>query len=317
MSARTASLVAALCLSTPEALACPCQGSSGPAAGVTSATERLGASLTETTRFVPGAWRANGLYGSLAPGEREASEDVTAIVGYRPIVPLEASVEAAVGHQALTSPDFQTERTAFGDTTLRVRWDALDEPMPFEHPRFPWPALTLLLSLRMPTSPSGRGDPANPFSGTTGSVGASASSEGLGAFEPSLGAAVVRSFGELFQASGYLEAAYRFADSYIGRARHLGPRVFGQLGVRYAPTPTTGVGLLTDYGWEGNVSYDGSSVPDSSQRVWAIGAFCYLRAEPSRLRWGALVRYAPPIDGIGKNASQSASVAVSVGYAFL
>jgi hypothetical protein len=64
------------------------------------------------------------------------------------------------------------------------------------------------------------------------------------------------------------------------------------------------------------VAYDGATNPDTSQRVWTVGAFCYLRAEPSRLRWGAMVRYAPPIDGVGKNASQSTSVAVSLGYVF-
>jgi hypothetical protein len=313
MTPGRAPLFAVLCLLTRGALACPCQGSSGPAAGVTSPSERLGASFTETTRFVAGAWRPNGTYAPLAPGERVASEDVTAIVGYRPVVPVEFSVETAVGHQSSTSPDFHMARTAFGDTTVRARWDAVDEPMPYQHPRIPWPAVTLLLSLRMPTSPSGRSD----FSGTTGSVGASATSEGLGAWEPSLGAALVRTFGPRFQASAYLEAAVRSADTYLGRERHLGPRVFAQIGARYAPTPTTGIGVLTDYGWESEVAFDGRTDPDTSQRVWGVGAFCYLRAEPSRLRWGALVHYAPPVDGIGKNASQSTSVAVSLGYVFL
>jgi hypothetical protein len=284
---------------------------------VTTSTDRLGASLTETTRFVTGAWRPNGTFSPLAPGERQSSEDITGLVGYRPIAPLEVSVEAAVGHQMFTSPDFDTSRTAFGDTTLRARWDALDEPMPFEKTVLPWPAVTLLLALRIPTSPSGRDGSGNPFSGTTGSVGASASSEGLGAWEPSLGAAFVRSFGDLFQASAYIEAAYRFPDTYLGIERHLGPRVFGQLGARYAPSPATGIGVLTDLGWEGDVAYSGSTQPNTSQRIWTVSAFGYLRAEPSSLRWGALLRYTPPVDGIGMNASQSTSFSVSLGYVFL
>jgi len=317
MRSRFAPFVAALCLLARSAAACPCQGSSGPAASVTSASEIVGASLTETTRFVSGAWRPNGDYGPLAPGERQSAEDVTAIVGYRPRPPLELSVEAAVGHESFTSPDFHMARTAFGDTTVRARWDVLDEPMPFEHPLVHFPAVTLLVSLRMPTSPSGRSGDNNVFSGTTGSVGSSATSEGLGAWEPSFGAALVRTFDERWQVSAYFEGAYRFADSYIGRDRQLGPRLLAQLGARFAPTPTTGVGLTTDYGWEGNVAYEGVTVPDSSQSIWTVGAFCYLRAQPSRLRWGAMVRYAPPVDGIGKNASQSTSVAVSLGYVFL
>jgi len=315
MTGSRARLAAALLFTSPEVLACPCQGSSGPAAGVTTSAERLGASLTETTRFVGGAWRPNGIFGPLTAGERQASEDIAAIVGYRPTPPIEVSVEAAVGHQIFTSPFFDLRRTAFGDTTLRARWDVLDEPMPYEHS--PWPAVTVLASLRLPTSPSGRDERASPFSGTTGSVGASASSEGLGAVEPSLGAAFVRSFGDTWQASGYLEAAYRFPDTYTGQERHLGPRLFAQIGARYAPTTSTGVGLMTDLGWEGDVAYDGHTAPDTDQRIWTVGAFGYLRAEPSRLRWGALVRYAPPIDGINKNASQSTSVAVSLGYVLL
>jgi hypothetical protein len=317
MKYRCAAFAAASSFWVHVATACPCQGSSGPGASVTTASDVFGASLTETTRFVGGAWRRNGDYGPLAPGERQSAEDLTAIAGYRPRRELEASLEMAVGHQSFTSPDFHSVRTAFGDTTIRARWDAIDEPMPYEHPRIPWPAVSVILSLRMPTSPSGRGEAASVFSGTTGSVGASATSEGLGAWEPSLGVAAVRSFDERWQMSAYVEAAYRFPDSYLGIDRHLGPRVLAQLGARFAPTNTTGVGLTTDYGWEGPVSYEGMPPGDTSQRIWTVGAFCYLRAEPSRLRWGAMVRYAPPIDGVGKNASQSTSVAVSLGYVFL
>src|SRR5262249_5945752 len=110
MNRAGARLFAALLVASPGVRACPCQGSSGPAAGVTTSTERLGASLTETTRFVPGAWRPRGQYAPLGPGEQQSSEDITAIVGYRPIVPLEISLETAVGHQNFTSPLFHTER---------------------------------------------------------------------------------------------------------------------------------------------------------------------------------------------------------------
>jgi len=288
MKRRVALLATAWCIWARAAVSCPCQGSSGPAASVTTPSDVVGASVTTTTRFVPGAWLPNGIYAPLAPGERQSSEDVTAIVGYRPTAPFELSVETAVGHESFTSPDFHMARTAIGDTTVRARWDAIDEPMPYQHPRIAWPQVTLLLSLRMPTSPSGRNGNSNVFAGTTGSVGSSATSEGLGAWEPSIGAAFVRTLDERWQISAYVEGAYRFADSYLGRDRQLGPRFLSQLGARFAPTP-----------------------------IWGVGAFCYLRAEPSRLRWGAMIHYAPPFDGIGKNASQSTSFAVSLGYVFL
>lgn len=293
--------------------ACPCQGSSGPLGAVTSQMERFGVSLTETGRVVHGAWSYNGDYAPLAPGESQWSLDVTGVAGYRPIPIIELGAEAAFGHQSASSPYFSSPHTGFGDTTLRVRWDAIDEPMPFEKPILPWPAVTLVASLRMPTASMGR-DQLGVFSGTTGSVGSSASSEGLGTWEPALAAALVRSIDDRFQLSLVGEAAYRFPDTSLGLERHLAPRFFGQLGMRYAPSQDTGVGVLTDLGAEGNVSLEGIERTATSQRLWTIGVFGYIRVPRTGLRWGALARYALPVDGIGRNASRATSLAVSLGY---
>jgi hypothetical protein len=110
------------------------------------------------------------------------------------------------------------------------------------------------------------------------------------------------------------EFAYRFPDTSLGVERHLAPRFFGQLGVRYAPSQSTGFGLLTDLGAEGNVELEGIERMATSQRLWTIGAFGYIRVEGTGLRWGALARYTPPIDGAGRNASRTTSLAVSLGY---
>jgi hypothetical protein len=275
--------------------------------------DRFGVSLTETGRIVHGAWRSNGSYSALAPGDRYWSLDLTGTVGYRPIPIVELGAEAAVGHQSASSSDFADRHTGFGDTTFRVRWDAIDEPMPYERPLVPWPALTIVGSLRAPTASLGR-DTSGVFSGTTGSVGSSASSEGLGTWEPGVTAAVVRSIDSRFQVSLVGEAAYRFPDTSLGLERHLAPRFFAQVGARYAPSPATGIGILTDIGTEGNVTVDGSERHATSQRLWTVGTYGYLRVEGTGLRWGALVRYAPPIDDIGRNASRATSVSVSLGY---
>jgi hypothetical protein len=282
---------------------------------VTTSAERFGASLTETARIVAGAWRPSGLYAPLAHGERQWALDVTGLVGYRVVPTIEVSLEAAVGRQALTSPDLSTERTGFGDTTLRARWDALDEPMAYEKTLFPWPSLSVVAALRMPTSSAGRGSAESGFSGTTGSVGASASSEGLGAWEPGLGVALARTIAEKWQVSAYAEGAYRFEDSYLGIERHLSPRALVQVGGRYAPTASTGVGVFTDLGVEGDVAYKGETESGTRQRLWTLGAYGYVRVPPTGLRWGALVRYAPPFDHVGLNAARATSFAVSIGYA--
>jgi len=157
-------------------------------------------------------------------------------------------------------------------------------------------------------------DATGAFSGTTGSVGSSASSEGLGAWEPALSAVIVRDLNRRFAASIAVEAAYRFPDRSLGIERHLAPRGFIQLGARYAPSPSTGIGLVTDLGAEGDVTLDGKETRATSQRLWTIGALGYVRAGGTGLRWGALARYSPPIDGIGRNASRATSVSVSLAY---
>jgi len=297
----------------PDAMACPCQGSSGPVGAVTSQTDRIGVSVTETARVVHGAWRSNGDYAPLAAGNRQWSLDFTGAVGYRPIPVVELGAETAFGRQSASSPDYASSQTGFGDMTFRVRWDAVDEPMSYEKTTLPWPSLTVVGSVRAPTASLGR-DASGVFSGTTGSVGSSASSEGLGTWETGAAAALVRAVAERFQFSLIGEAAYRFPDTSLGLERHLAPRFFGQLGARYMPTPTTGIGLLTDLGAEGNVVLEGIERPATNQRLWSVGAFGYLRTGSTGLGCGALIRYSPAIDDISRNATRATSLSLSLGY---
>jgi hypothetical protein len=295
--------------------ACPCQGSSGPGGSVTTQSERFGASLTETARWVHGAWRPHGEYASLADGDRQAALGLAALAGYRPVPTVEVAGETAFGHESASSTYVSSTRTGFGDMTLRVRWDAIDQPMPFERSRVPWPAVSLVAAIRAPTA--ARGATSGTFSGTTGSVGSSASSEGLGAWEGSLAAVFTRSIGSEWMVSTVGEAAYRLPDSWTGIPRQLGPRLFAQLGARYSPTNVVSFGVLTDLGWEGAVSYEGETTPtNSSQRLWTVSGYFLLKPAETGWRWGLLARTAPRFDGVGKNAIAATSAAVSVGYAF-
>jgi hypothetical protein len=313
--ARVAALTVALVLIGSRAGACPCQGSSGPGGSVTTQSERFGASLTETARWVHGAWRPRGEYASLAEGDRQSALDLTALAGYRPIPVVEIGAEAAFGHESASSTYVSSARTGFGDTVLRVRWDAIDEPMPFTPSKAPWPAVSFVAAVRAPTA--ARGATSATFSGTTGSVGASASSEGLGAWEGSAAAVFMRSVGNDWMLSAVGEAAYRLPDSWTGIPRHLGPRIFAQLGARYSPTNVVAFGVLTDLGWEGAVTYEGETAPtDSSQRLWTISGYFLLKPPGTGFRWGLLARTAPTVSSVGKNAVATTSAAVSVGYAF-
>lgn len=326
MTGRPAALAAiAVALVAARAEGCPCQGSAGPGGSVTTPSERFGASVTETARAVNGAWGPRGEFASLAPGSRIASLDLTAIAGYRPVSEIEASAEAAFGHESAALPYVTSTRTGFGDLTIRVRWDAVDEPMPFTASPLRWPALSLVWSVRAPTaargtttfvgSTSSSAAPNGAFSGTTGSVGASASSEGLGAWEGSFAAVLLERLGTEVQVSALGEAAYRLPDSWTGVDRHLAPRFFTQVGARYSPSEVVSVGALTDFGWEGNVELDGDAVPESNQRLWTVSAYFLLKPPGTGLRWGFLARTAPPVSDIGVNALATTSVGVSMGYA--
>jgi hypothetical protein len=310
---RVASAAVALALLGGRAAACPCQGSSGPGGSVTMQSERFGASLTESARWVHGAWRPHGEYASLTEGDRQAALDLTALAGYRPIPVVEIGAETAFGHESASFAHLSSTRTGFGDTILRVRWDAIDEPMPFE--KLPWPALSVVAAVRAPTA--ARGATSATFSGTTGSVGASASSEGLGAWEGSAALVLAKAVGTQWMLSALGEAAYRLPDTWTGIPRHLGPRGFAQIGIRYSPANVASFGVLTDLGWEGAVHYDGETSPtDSSQRLWTVSGYFLLKPPGTQFRWGLLARTAPRLDGIGKNAVAATSASVSIGYAF-
>jgi hypothetical protein len=211
-------------------------------------------------------------------------------------------------------PFVAQDRTGFGDTTLRGRWDAFEAPMPYEHSPIPWPSLTFVASLRMPTATMD--DSERGSSGRTGSIGSSASSEGLGAWETALGAVLIRELVTNWEMIGYIEGAYRFSDHWLNIDRHLAPRFLGQIGIRYTPTMLTALGFFTDFGWEGNISYAGRDILDTGQRLWTVGLYGSFRTSVNGLRWGGLVRYAPPVSDIGKNATGTTTLGVSLGYAF-
>jgi hypothetical protein len=299
--------------------ACPCQGSSGPGAALTSQSERVGASVTDTVRVVHGAWNPYGDYSALGDGRMQWLVDFAVALGYRPAEPLELGVQLAYGWQSVSAPGgFHSERTGFGDTAFNLRWEALDEPMPYRSV-FPYPALAVIGGVRAPTGTVTRvsGQQRGPLqSGTTGAVGATASSQGLGAWEVSMALDAQKVLlARRLQLNLSGEMAFRMPDDTLGVERQLGPRALGQVNLRYMPSRLWGFGALTDLGWEGDITFDGERRRGTGQRLWSLGAFAYLVVRPTNLRSGILVRHAPPVDGISVNAVGATSIGVSLGYA--
>lgn len=296
------------------ASACPCQGSSGPGAAITSQMNTYGFSVIETARLVHGAWLPNGKYTPLGSNNFQWLFDLAFGAAYRPIRHLELGLQSAFGRQSVSAPSFSSQRTGFGDTTLNARWEAVDEPMPFEKKAFPIPAVAVIAKLRTPTGTVTRTNQLG--SGRTGSIGTTASSQGLGTWEPALALDLQRTFARRkAQANLAGEFAYRLPDDALGRDRQLGPRLLAQLNVRYLATSRIGVGVVTDLGWEGDVAYNGQRVPGTAQRLWSIGGFGYYTVPDVGLRSGLMVRYAPPVNGINVNAIGATSISVSLGYA--
>jgi hypothetical protein len=273
--------------------------------------------LTESARIVPGVW-TDGDYRALAGTSRQVSLDFVFALGVRPADRFELGADVAYGRQSVSALGFASQQTGFGDLSLHVRYEAIDEPMPFEQPPLLHPSLAMIVGLRTPSGSlelaDARGE-GGAMSGTTGSAGASASSQSLGAWEPSIAVELRQTEKARYQLSFVGEGAYRFPDSRLGVDRHLGPRLLAQLNFRYIPSAVWGVGALTDLGWEDAVSIDGMRHQGSGQRLWSVGLYGYVSVAETGFRAGAMVRHAPPLSGVSVNAVGATTLAVSVGYA--
>ena len=296
--------------------ACPCRGSSGPGGALTTPLETLGGSFTQSALIVHGAWDPEGSYAALSDGNRQWQVDYGLALGWRAAETLEIGALLAYGRQSASAPGFASERTAFGDTTVRARWEAIAEPMGWMSGP-PWPAVAIISSLRTPTGPVDRPKRANAGriqGGTTGSVGASATSQGLGTWEPALAVELTRGLSAWWRVTAVGEIAVRLPDDSIGVDRQLGPRALGSLTLTHIPSPLTTVGVSTDLGWEDDVTLDARKRSGTTQRLWNVGAFLTLRLAKTGLRSGILVTHAPAVDSISVNAVGSTSLGVSLGY---
>jgi hypothetical protein len=275
--------------------------------------ETVGASLTQSAEWVHGLWNAHGEYTALGEGEHDTRIDWSLAAGYRVSQRWELAAQLAYGKQSLSTRGFASKSSGVGDAILRARWEALDAPMPMSDSP-PWPSVAALFMLRVPTASTDRTSGVGGY-GTTRTLGASASSQALGAWELALGADLERALSSTWRVSALGEAALRLPDDALGLERQLGPRVLGQIGLRYVPVVQFAFDLSTDLSWEGDVELDGQTKRGTTQRRWTLGAFASYRVPKTGLRAGALLRYAPPVSGVSVNAIAATALGVSLGYA--
>jgi hypothetical protein len=288
-------------------VACPCRGSAGPAAPLTAPFEVLGGNVTELAELAHGSWNASGDYTPLSDDERRSRLHLLLALGVRPVEPLELSAQLGYGRSSVSSKDFQSSHTGFGDTMLGARFLLLEEPMGHVG-GFPWPAVTAILAARAPTgSLTDDGAPGS------GSLGSSGSSDALGTWEAGGGVEARRRLTDSWELVVLGEAAYRFSDDALGLERQLGPRLLGYASVSY-DVDELSLGALTSLEWEGEVAFDDRTRSGTAQRLLSAGAFVsWLLREPG-LRGGVLLRTAPPLDAINANVFGATTFGLSLGW---
>ncbi len=306
---------ACLVLIARASFACPCRGTVGPGGALTTASETLGVSVTESATTTHGAWSALGRYSPLADDTTRTDLALVLAAAWRASRRVELAVSQGWGVQRLSTSAFHDERTGFGDLSWRVRWEALDEPMPWTGS--PWPSFAAIASVRAPTGDTG-GAGATSLgriqSGTTGSAGASPTSQTLGTWEAALAAELQRSVTSRWTTALVLEGALRLPDESLGLKRQLGPRVLAQISLAHAPSTWVSLGALADLAWEGDVSLDDETRSGTTQRLLTFGLTASHRVPDTGWRSGFAVRHAPAIDEVNVNATRATSLAVSLGW---
>jgi len=276
-----------------------CRGPGGAGSALTAPWQRYGASLTETMRLGHGIFDSKGHYRSFGAGSYDRVIELGMSAAYRPIDDIEIGATTAYGNVLVGGPSFRSGRAALGDLALRVRWEVLDEPaieLPSGSRR---PSLGLTLAVRVPTGTVDRsGDGGSGPS--PGTVGSTATSQGLGTTEVALAIDVRKTFAQRFQIGAVVEGAWRAPDDSIGLHRSLGPRGLARLmGLVFEDDVT--VGVFVDLAAEADVAYDGRTSKDSGQRSMSIGTSASLKTDLG-FRSGLALAYQPPIDGVSINA---------------
>lgn len=262
-------------------------------------------------RLGHGIFDAESDYRSFGPDSHDRVLELAASAAYRPIDAIELGATTAYGHVLVGGPSFRSGRAAIGDLGLRARWEILDEPA-IDLPNGPRrPSVGLTLSARLPTGAVDRTSDA--ASGPSpGTVGSTATSQGLGTTEVARAADVRKTFMQAWQVGGVVEAAWRAPDESIGLRRALGPRGLVRLMViRFMGDVTFG-GVL-DLAGETDVSHGGRTSPSSSQRAVSLGASASLKTDLG-FRSGLALTFQPPIDGFSTNAVAATGITTFIAF---
>jgi len=286
-------LFTAFALWTTRAEACSCSGQ-GPASALTRLDQTYGVRLSERFVLGQGAANAHGRYQSFAADEHDRSLEYALLMAYR-IRRLELVATVGYGTRSAALSTAFERSTGLSDTFLRARYEAAEEPEPWQNGVYP--SLAMLGTLRLPTA---RAEGLAP--------------RGLGTYEFALGFSLERSFARLFRVGLLAELAGRLPDTTLGITRRLGPRASAELTLSYFTTPDLVISALVGTRWEGNVNVQQREQYGTAQRLTEIGAAISFQPWSSPVRAGFVQRYAPGIDGLSANTLLSLTSEFWVGY---
>lgn len=285
--------ITAVALWSGRASACSCSGQ-GPASALTRPDQKWGLRLSERLVLGQGAFNSHGRYQPFAPEELDRSQEFALLAAYR-LQRMELSAVLGYGARAVALSTASERNAGLADTLLRVRYEAAEEPNPWESSVFP--SLAMLGSLRLPSASAEGLAP-----------------RGLGTTELALGVSLERSFGPKLRGGLLAEFAGRLPDTAFGYTRALGPRASGEFTLSYFATPDLVMSLLLSTRWEGNVRVNQRAQSGTAQRLTEIGAAISFQPWTSPLRAGFSQRYAPAIDGLSANVLAPLTSEFWLGY---
>lgn len=307
-----AGIAGALAAPSPARACGSCRGPGGAGSALTAPWQRWGVSLAQTTRFGYGVFDAVNRFRAFRGESFDRVADLAGAVAFRPVSPVELGATTAVGNVLVAGPAFRSSRLALGDLSVRARWEILEEPALELTGQTRRPSLGLTFTARLPTGPVDRASDAGGAGPSPGTVGSTATSQGLGTTELALAADVRKTFASRYQIAAVGEAAWRAPDDALGLRRELGPRGLARLmGIAFAGELTF-AGFF-DVAAETSVAYAGRLSPRSGQRSVAIGASATLKTELG-FRSGVALTFQPPIDGLSSNAVAAAGISTFVAF---
>lgn len=311
---RHALCVAALIVHFPHlAWACgSCRGPGGAGSALTASWQTYGVSVVETMRLGQGVFDQQSRFRAFGRDSHDRVLELAFAGAVRPISAIELGATTAYGNVFVGGPGFRSSRGALGDVSLRVRWEVLQEPPLELSGQQRLPAIGLTVTTRVPTGAVDRATGAGAAGPSPGTVGSTATSQGLGTTELALALDVRKTFASRYQIGAVGEAAYRVPDESIGLERALGPRGLVRLmGIAFQGDAT--IGLFVDLAAEGDVRYGSRTSPDSGQRSFSIGASGSYKTDMG-LRTGLALSYQPPLDGLSKNAVAATGITTFLGF---